>query len=353
MFTRHAIRRDAGARRAHSGRSRFSSDRRLLPGPLASPGSASFGERGRLRDRPGPVRGAASSSGSSCEASARPSTCRRRCTGARSRSGSGRLLRELPFGETTTYGDLAESLGDRTLARRVGQAVGRNPLSIVVGCHRVVAGSSDGRGIAAARMIAGQPEVAVRPLPVGALDRRASSRPTARQVTTRRRSRRALRDLERERARDGPAEAIRQASRGATSISESRGHARAATRSSGEDTAISGGAPDRRRRDRSYSGWLATNASTNGQIGTTWSPRRRASSSAPVTSAAAETAAAQVRVDLGVQQSDHAAAAIAVHELAGRLAGGQQDVPALVGAILDGEVVVGQNLRLSPDRLGR
>ena len=48
------------------------------------------------------------------------------------------LLHELPFGQTTTYGDLGETLGDRALARRVGQAVGRNPLSIVVGCHRVV-----------------------------------------------------------------------------------------------------------------------------------------------------------------------------------------------------------------------
>lgn len=48
------------------------------------------------------------------------------------------LLRQLPFGETTTYGELAERLGDRSLARMVGQAVGRNPLSIFVGCHRVV-----------------------------------------------------------------------------------------------------------------------------------------------------------------------------------------------------------------------
>lgn len=58
------------------------------------------------------------------------------------------LLRELPFGGTTTYGDLAESLGDRNLARKVGQAVGRNPLSIVVGCHRVVGKSGELRGYA-------------------------------------------------------------------------------------------------------------------------------------------------------------------------------------------------------------
>ncbi len=48
------------------------------------------------------------------------------------------VLRDIPFGETTTYGEIAERLGDRTLARMVGQAVGHNPLSIVVGCHRVV-----------------------------------------------------------------------------------------------------------------------------------------------------------------------------------------------------------------------
>ena len=48
------------------------------------------------------------------------------------------ILREIPYGETTTYGDIAGRLGDRTLARTVGQAVGRNPLSIIVGCHRVV-----------------------------------------------------------------------------------------------------------------------------------------------------------------------------------------------------------------------
>jgi len=48
------------------------------------------------------------------------------------------LLNQVGFGETTTYGELAEQLGDKRLARMVGQAVGHNPLSIVVGCHRVV-----------------------------------------------------------------------------------------------------------------------------------------------------------------------------------------------------------------------
>jgi methylated-DNA-[protein]-cysteine S-methyltransferase len=44
----------------------------------------------------------------------------------------------IPFGQTTTYGEIARKLGDPALARDVGSAVGRNPLSIVVPCHRVV-----------------------------------------------------------------------------------------------------------------------------------------------------------------------------------------------------------------------
>ncbi|GAA1839805.1 methylated-DNA--[protein]-cysteine S-methyltransferase [Pseudonocardia ailaonensis] len=44
----------------------------------------------------------------------------------------------IPHGETTTYGRIAEQLGDRSLAYRVGQAVGANPLCIIVPCHRVV-----------------------------------------------------------------------------------------------------------------------------------------------------------------------------------------------------------------------
>ncbi|MGN6404140.1 methylated-DNA--[protein]-cysteine S-methyltransferase [Sinomonas sp.] len=52
------------------------------------------------------------------------------------------LLREIPYGATTTYGTLAEHLGGRGLAQTVGQAVGHNPLGIVVPCHRVI--GSDG-----------------------------------------------------------------------------------------------------------------------------------------------------------------------------------------------------------------
>jgi methylated-DNA-[protein]-cysteine S-methyltransferase len=49
-----------------------------------------------------------------------------------------RLLTTIPYGETVTYGELATVLADGTTAQEVGQAVGRNPLSVVVPCHRVV-----------------------------------------------------------------------------------------------------------------------------------------------------------------------------------------------------------------------
>ena len=52
------------------------------------------------------------------------------------------LLQEIDFGTTTTYGALARELGDPHLAQAVGGAVGRNPVSIIVGCHRVL--GSDG-----------------------------------------------------------------------------------------------------------------------------------------------------------------------------------------------------------------
>jgi methylated-DNA-[protein]-cysteine S-methyltransferase len=58
------------------------------------------------------------------------------------------VLRDIPFGRTMTYGQIAEQLGDRSLARIVGRAVGHNPLSIIVGCHRVVGKSGSLTGYA-------------------------------------------------------------------------------------------------------------------------------------------------------------------------------------------------------------
>jgi methylated-DNA-[protein]-cysteine S-methyltransferase len=48
------------------------------------------------------------------------------------------LIEAIPYGESTTYGEIAAELGDGALARAVGGAVGHNPLSIIVPCHRVL-----------------------------------------------------------------------------------------------------------------------------------------------------------------------------------------------------------------------
>ncbi len=48
------------------------------------------------------------------------------------------LLVTIPYGQTTTYGAIARELGNVGLAQRVGQAVGRNPVSVLIPCHRVV-----------------------------------------------------------------------------------------------------------------------------------------------------------------------------------------------------------------------
>lgn len=68
-----------------------------------------------------------------------------------------RIARTIPPGETLTYGAIAERLGDRLLARDVGQALGKNPWPIVVPCHRVTAaggklGGFSARGGAATKL---------------------------------------------------------------------------------------------------------------------------------------------------------------------------------------------------------
>lgn len=51
-------------------------------------------------------------------------------------------LRTIPFGETRSYGQIADQIGSRKAVRAVGAANGRNPLPIIVPCHRVI--GSDG-----------------------------------------------------------------------------------------------------------------------------------------------------------------------------------------------------------------
>ena len=57
-------------------------------------------------------------------------------------------LRSIPFGQTISYGEQAAELGVPGSARAVGAANGRNPLSIVVPCHRVIAASGALTGFA-------------------------------------------------------------------------------------------------------------------------------------------------------------------------------------------------------------
>lgn len=54
-----------------------------------------------------------------------------------------RALRTIPYGETISYGQLADRIGRPTASRAVGLANGKNPISIVVPCHRVI-GSTGG-----------------------------------------------------------------------------------------------------------------------------------------------------------------------------------------------------------------
>jgi methylated-DNA-[protein]-cysteine S-methyltransferase len=68
-----------------------------------------------------------------------------------------KLMRAIPFGETATYGGMAVALGSGP--RAVGMACGRNPLPIVVPCHRVLAsggregGFSGGQGLPTKRKL--------------------------------------------------------------------------------------------------------------------------------------------------------------------------------------------------------
>lgn len=57
------------------------------------------------------------------------------------------LLR-IPFGETRTYGEIAAELGNPKAVRAVGAANGRNPVSIVTPCHRVIGAQGDLTGFA-------------------------------------------------------------------------------------------------------------------------------------------------------------------------------------------------------------
>jgi methylated-DNA-[protein]-cysteine S-methyltransferase len=51
------------------------------------------------------------------------------------------LLLPIPYGETKSYGQIASALGRPKASRAVGQAIGTNPVAIIVPCHRVIGAS--------------------------------------------------------------------------------------------------------------------------------------------------------------------------------------------------------------------
>jgi methylated-DNA-[protein]-cysteine S-methyltransferase len=59
------------------------------------------------------------------------------------------VARAIPPGSTLSYGEVAERLGDRGLAREVAQALGQNPTPIIVPCHRVMAAGGKTGGFSA------------------------------------------------------------------------------------------------------------------------------------------------------------------------------------------------------------
>ncbi len=57
-------------------------------------------------------------------------------------------LKKIPMGSTTSYGKIAEKLGDKNSAQAVGAANGKNPIAIVIPCHRVIGANNNLTGYA-------------------------------------------------------------------------------------------------------------------------------------------------------------------------------------------------------------
>lgn len=69
------------------------------------------------------------------------------------------VIANTPFGETASYGEIADRIGRRGAGRAVGGAVGANPVPLIVGCHRILAsdrritGYSGGSGISTKKQL--------------------------------------------------------------------------------------------------------------------------------------------------------------------------------------------------------
>lgn len=59
------------------------------------------------------------------------------------------IARAIPVGETLSYGEIAQRLGDPGCAQAVGQALGRNPFPIIIPCHRVLGAGGKAGGFSA------------------------------------------------------------------------------------------------------------------------------------------------------------------------------------------------------------
>ena len=63
-----------------------------------------------------------------------------------------RALEEIPYGETVSYGEIARRVGQPTAARAVGTANGRNPIAVIVPCHRVIGADGSLTGYLSTRL---------------------------------------------------------------------------------------------------------------------------------------------------------------------------------------------------------
>lgn len=61
-----------------------------------------------------------------------------------------KALRSIKYGKTVSYGDIAKKIGNPKAVRAVGAAIGKNPLSIIVPCHRVIGSNGKLTGFAGA-----------------------------------------------------------------------------------------------------------------------------------------------------------------------------------------------------------
>lgn len=59
-----------------------------------------------------------------------------------------KILQEIPYGKVVTYKEIAEKMGNKMSAQAIGGAVGHNPISIIIPCHRVVGSNGSLTGYA-------------------------------------------------------------------------------------------------------------------------------------------------------------------------------------------------------------